>query len=135
METRSKLFFWLLLVIIILVSGFKFNQFFIEKDFTLLVNLDCDPAMERCFALDCSSMDDPECDDVPYKKLETWAGNAPSCLLERTCLDFSCPLNDALCSVTYCSSENIESWEKCTEPVIYNEGELLNETISNEYTQ
>jgi hypothetical protein len=100
------------LVAVVLVIVFKYEQFFVYKDYELYVNVNCDPSSEECFAVDCS-IDDPECDQTPYKKVALMANSAPACLLNRTCLDFQCSEVGERCVTNYCSEDSIEEGEKC----------------------
>ncbi len=106
-----KLMFFLLLVI--LVCGYRYYDYVLKQNYTVIVNTLCDTNKSNCFISDC----DPEvvgCEAKPYKKVEVQAFNAPKCLLEHTCVDFFCDTTQGQCSVTYCNNDNIEDGESCS---------------------
>lgn len=118
MDKRSVYFSLFILVAVSAVIGFKYKQFFLDKDFVLIANIPCDPAIESCFRVIC----DGECDDSmhivnsdgsPYKKVTMHASYAPECLESENCTDFTCPAEDETCTIDTCSEETIEEGEEC----------------------
>ena len=99
------------------VIGFKYDQFFLHKDYTFRTEVNCDPATEKCFRTVC----DGECeksaqifsDGSPYKYVEMPASHAPACLEEETCLDFTCPTGDTTCTTKYCTDDALGEGEAC----------------------
>jgi hypothetical protein len=117
MDKKGKIILISTFVIIFAVFGFKYKQFFLDKDFLFMAQVNCDPATEQCFRVIC----DGECDNSskfifndgsPYKYIELPARNVPQCLVETTCPDFECKESDD-CSITYCSEETLEDGEEC----------------------
>lgn len=132
----STLILLFLAVAVLAVVGFRYHQYVIERNFVLAVNAPCNPETESCFAWACDPEEDEECDLTPYKKVEIIANEAPQCLEEHACEEFSCDPESETCSVTYCEDETIEEWEMCVMPeeAIEEETVVLEEesTILNE---
>lgn len=114
MDRRSKIFLGLFLVLIALSGAWKFYQFFIERNYLIHTEVSCDPETESCFVLECEDGDE-ECEQVPYKKLETAAYLVPSCdpYADEECPEPSCEPESSSCVVTYCSEDSIAEGESC----------------------
>lgn len=100
--------FLFIIVAIFIIASYRYNQYILDGDFILNVNVDCEQGEENCF--DPSS--DSSFGDFPYKKVEIFSRNAPKCLEEHTCGVFSCEGIKG-CSVTYCSDETNLEGESC----------------------
>lgn len=112
MNKNTKFFLVVLLVLILIVVGYRYKQYYLDRNFLIEVNTVCDIESENCFVADCSIEEDPDCDDTPYKKVKILANEAPACLEEHTCEVFSCEEKEN-CSVIYCSDESLEDGERC----------------------
>ena len=117
MNKGTKLFLALIILATLLVVFNRYQQYIINRNFVLNIDTVCSPDIEKCFTMDCSPADDPECDDTPYKKVEILEINAPKCLEEHNCSDFACDPGDILCSITFCSDNVLEDGEKCVESI------------------
>jgi hypothetical protein len=113
-----RVFLITILVMALVVIGYRFHQYLLSSNFLVLAATACDPVSEACFVWDCDpETDGEECDITPYKKVEVLARHAPQCLLDHSCETFSCEgVED--CSVTYCADDTLEDGEVCAEPVI-----------------
>lgn len=118
MNKSGKIVLVVIILSILVVVGFKYKQFFLDKDFSVIVHASCDPATESCFRIAC----DGECeessvifsDGSPYKKIELPHSKAPMCITtDMTCLDFSCSADDTDCTTTYCADDTLEEGEEC----------------------
>ena len=98
---------------IFVILGFRYHQYIISENFILYLNGPCDVSIESCFVWDCDILD-PECDASPYKKIEIIAKDAPACLEEHVCEEFSCNGLDN-CRATYCSEDTLEEEERCAQ--------------------
>jgi len=112
MNTSSKIILGILAALLVFIIGFKYNDYFIGQNYLTVNAVSCDPETEECFQYDCTDW----CDDVgslifydgtPYKKLKIMAYDAPVCLEDMTCLDFTCADTDAPCETIYCSEETV----------------------------
>jgi len=113
MNTPNKILLSALIVLVLFVVAFKFQQFFLNRDYILYVNADCNPETDSCFQMDCSEAEEGDCDLFTYKKLELSARNAPTCLLNRECLNYSCGEYDLNCQEVYCENATLEEGEMC----------------------
>jgi hypothetical protein len=122
MDKKGKFILISIIIIIFAVVGFKYKQFFLDRDFLFLTQVNCDPKTEQCFRVIC----DGECDTSskllfmdgsPYKYVELPAYKAPQCLVETKCPDFSCKENDQTCTTTYCSDDTLSDEEECIAPI------------------
>lgn len=118
METHTQRFPWFLFVVVLFavaIALFRFNDYVLQGNFTLLVNSACDVNAESCFEAECSPEEEIGCPEGPYKKIQIKKADAPPCLEEHTCMNFQCPPG-AVCEVTYCSDETVEDGEHCYVP-------------------
>lgn len=107
------MFFIALILIVLAIAGFRFKDYYIDRNYILSVYTNCDASVNNCFVAD------PEFADQgfqagAYEKVEITARYAPACLEEHTCQDFSCNQFPDNCSVTYCSDDSIEEGEACS---------------------
>jgi len=134
MDKSSKYIFAIVIILFCLVVGYRYQQYILNKNFTIEVNTSCDPNTEKCFKADCDATS-PDCDTATYKKVEILARNAPKCLEEHTCDSFSCD-SIASCSITYCSTDTLSDGEICTEATPIIPAEVSTTTpVINEKTQ
>ena len=113
MKITTKYFLIFILCVGIIIVGYRYKQYVIDKDFILDVNVECNPSVEKCFVVDCDSSD-PACDSAPYKKVEIKYVYALLCLEEHDCQDFSCMgIENNYCVIKYCSDSTLSGGEKC----------------------
>lgn len=116
MDKNGKIILVIIVILLIAVTGFKYVQFFVNRDFTFVTLVSCDPAIEKCFRISCEDCVLPGVafsDGSPYKYIELPASHVPQCLEDVTCSDFQCPESDAECITTYCSEDILEEGEEC----------------------
>jgi hypothetical protein len=117
MDKKGKLILIIAGICILCVVGFKYKQFFADRDFLFLTGVNCDPTTESCFRAICDGPCDTSSsimftDGSPYKYVELPRYNAPQCLEEATCPNFECKESDK-CSLVYCSDETLSDGEEC----------------------
>lgn len=100
-------------LLILVIIGVRYNDYEMRRNFFLDVNTSCDAGSQNCFVSDCSPDSDPGCPPGPYEKIHISAKDAPGCLEEHACTDFSCGSIES-CSVTYCSDDALEDGESCS---------------------
>lgn len=118
MNKTGKIILIALLLLVVILSGFKYKQFFLDKNFLFTTQVSCDPTTESCFQVVCG---DEGCepsafmfsDGTPYKYVDLPGYRVPECLEANTCPDFFCPVDDEECVTTYCSEDVIEEGEEC----------------------
>ncbi len=111
MLSKSGIFSYFFVGLIILTVSVRFYEYFIEKNIVLSAYTSCDPIREKCFI---ASKEDAYYDfqTEPYKKIEVTDRFAPICLEEHTCENFSCD-NIESCNIMYCSEDTLEKGESC----------------------
>lgn len=137
MDKKSKTLLWILLLAVIIIVGYKYQQFYLSKNYTFITTINCDPAVETCFQVTEENRDYETAiihyDGSPYKYAEMDGDAAPACLEETTCPDFTCDiaLGDGYCAIYTCSTAESEDdvdwdtewlpeegWEECVPETI-----------------
>ena len=125
MNQSGKIILIVFALLVLTVVGFKYKQFFLDKDYSFQTQVSCDPKTESCFKVICdgeSATSTGECDTSsgvmftdgsPYKYIELPETDVPSCLEGNTCPDFFCPADNPDCVTTYCSEDVLEDGEEC----------------------
>ncbi len=104
----SKKYFLILVAIsFLIIVGYRYKQYIIDKNFIIETISSCDKNTENCFN------PSEEISDVPYKKIRIVAKFTPNCLEEHTCEVFSCSMVKGFCEVTYCSKDTVAEGESC----------------------
>ena len=112
---RDRYFWFWVLVIVAGVIGFRYHQYVIAENYLLHVTTPCDTEAHSCFVyVDTESGASSE--NTAFKKIEILASQAPSCLEEHTCGEFSCT-NYAGCNEIYCDEDTLSDGESCVSGV------------------
>ena len=111
MKKRSKLFF-LLFSLMVLVSTFVlYYRTFVLRDYFVLAQISCDPTQEVCFVHHCNKEVEvcqglPASDTTYYKNIQKMAGRMPQCSgSSEACSEPSCAINEPNCQIALCSEE------------------------------
>lgn len=117
------LLFSLAFLLLVIVAGYRYEQYVMARNFTFFANTACDSSLHDCFIADCSPEEDGlGCPNGPYAKVELSASDAPKCLSEHSCKSFSCDgLED--CEITYCSEDILDEGEICSSDGVNKEQE------------
>lgn len=113
MFSRPALTLTLLVLAILGIVGYRYNQYVLDKQYVVDAAAPCDSTQNSCFVADCSPDEDANCDVTPYEKVELPGALVPDCLLENSCDAFTCN-DENNCVITYCSPDNTEDGEACT---------------------
>lgn len=116
MNISSKYFLSLVFILFLVLTGYRYYQYMIERNFTLDINTICDSKVNSCF----SASEDLSYGQNPYEKVAVTARYAPVCLEEHNCDSFSCPsvlVKNSVCEITYCSDDTKEDGEECIGPI------------------
>lgn len=111
MEKNTKYFLIALILLTLAIAGYRYDQYVVEKNFVIEVNTSCSVGELNCFVASCAAGEEG-CDKTPYKKVTIKDFEAPQCLEEHTCQDFSCD-GKASCSAAYCSEDSLADGEEC----------------------
>jgi len=140
----NKIFYTILILLIIGSVGVTFWRIVIEKDYQIEAETSCDPATESCFHYEGVTCDgtDSECvpeDAYDYKLISKKAASIYAC--EQTVdkvgcgEELSCTDEEENCSYTFCDPANLADGESCakktlTEPVTEEVEEVASSTVS-----
>lgn len=115
MDTKSKVLVAVLILVVALVTAWKYDTYVVQHDYVVYDQLPCDPSTESCFVYTCDE-GDPECDNMPFKKIEKSASNVPLCpnYIEDACPPLTCEEGEEGCVITLCSEEALEEGEECS---------------------
>lgn len=131
MDKKSKILFAVVGLAIAVSVGVTYWRIMVKKNYIISSQVDCDPAMEKCFVWQCDKTlaegedgactGDPEADIWYYKIAERKAYNIPLCDPEKdeTCLPFQCNEGEKDCSETLCDETNVPEGESCNDPEEY----------------
>jgi hypothetical protein len=116
MDRKSQVLTLVLILIVVGVTVWKYNVFVVQRHYTIIDRISCDPEIETCFTYECAPGDD-ECDDTPFKKLTKRASTISLCrnYEEGNCPVPTCAEGEPGCSIISCSADTIEEDEVCTE--------------------
>lgn len=112
MDIKSKIFFSLVVLFLIVFSAYKYDQYVVKRNFIVFQQVSCDNTTEECFVADCD-VANPDCDVTPYKKIEKLASNIPFCTPDTECPELTCESGEIGCTITLCSDDVVDSGEKC----------------------
>jgi len=127
MDKKSKILIWVFVVLIIGAVAVTFWRIYIQRDYVITSQIDCDPYTEACFIWKCDPAStvegeactgDPEADIWYYKIAERNASMIPECDPEtdETCLPFDCLPGEPECEQILCAEGN-EDEIPCVDPV------------------
>lgn len=131
MDKKSKIFLAVFLLLIVGAVGVTYWRIYIQKDYIIQNQIDCDPTVDACFVWQCDPAStvegeactgDPDKDTWYYQIAERKAKMIPTCdPNDENCLPFECSEGEKDCSVTFCDDKNkAEQKVECNDPVQYN---------------
>lgn len=138
----NRIFYIVFALLIIGSVGFTFYRIVIVKDYQIVAETSCDPAIEACFhyAPEPCAADDTECLAQPaeepydYKMISKKAASIYECEKTSEKLgcneDLTCLDNEIDCSYTYCDPENLADGEVCSEKPAPAPEEILEATTT-----
>ena len=131
MDKKSKIFLAVFLLLIVGSIGVTYWRIYIQKDYIIQNQIDCDPTVDKCFIWKCdpkSTVEGEACTGDPDK--DTWyyqianrkASNIPLCdSNDENCKPFECLEGEKDCSVTFCDEKTKKEQKvECNDPVQYN---------------
>lgn len=106
MDTKSKILFWIFIVLIALSTSASYYRFMMLQDYLVAYEGECDPYTQVCFA----GCEDDECtSEYYYSQIEKYAPNVfEQCGKDITDCEsaFTCiPDDGEKCSITFCSPD------------------------------
>jgi hypothetical protein len=139
----NKIFYTILILLILGSVGFTFWRIVIQKDYQIVAEVSCDPATESCFYYEGAVCDDPtdlECvaeEAYDYKMISKKAATIYACEQTEEKLgcteELSCLEAESDCEYTNCDPAELGEDEACSEtptvePV---EEEIISEPITD----
>ena len=131
MDKKSAIFLTVFVSLIVISVGITFVRIYIQKDYIIQNQIDCDPTVDACFIWECdpesteegeACTGDPEMDIWYYAVAQRKAYMIPDCdPNDENCLPFECLEGEKDCSVTFCDeTTKEEQGVECNDPVQYN---------------
>ncbi|HBR79314.1 MAG TPA: hypothetical protein DEA46_02715 [Candidatus Moranbacteria bacterium] len=118
MDTKTKIFWWTMGILILASFGATFYRYMIKKDYIVQAQVDCDPYSEVCFVWECDPESDvegemctgdPEEDVWYFKVINKNASRIQTCdASDEDCNALVCAQNEPDCEFVFCNSENME---------------------------
>jgi hypothetical protein len=131
MDTKTKIFWFMMTLLIIVSLALTAYRYLIKKDYIIQAEVDCDPYSEACFVWNCdpeSQEEGEKCtgnseDDIWYYKIiNKNASRIKKCdSTDEECEELICEEGESDCEFILCNEENKEKHasEICTDPAIY----------------
>jgi hypothetical protein len=131
MDTKTKIFWWTMGILILASFGATFYRYMIKKDYIVQAQVDCDPYGEACFVWNCDPVSeiegevctgDPEADTWYYKIINKNASKIQICdANDEECDALVCAQDEPDCEFVFCNPENKDEnySEICIDPAEY----------------
>ena len=130
MDKKSAIFLTAFVSLLAISVGITFLRIYVQKDYIIQNQIDCDPYVEKCFIWECdpesteegeACTGDPENDIWYYAIAQRNANMIPTCdPNDENCLPFECAEGEKNCSVTFCDEKTKEEQGvECNDPVQY----------------
>lgn len=139
MDKKSKIFFIVLVLIIVGSVAVTYWRIMIKQDYTIEAQTDCDPYTEACFVWRCdpesniegeSCVGDSEKDIWYFKVIQRNASRIPLCdPNDENCDALICSDNEPECGYVFCTEDNMEAQyaTACNDPIVYTEENPMEE--------
>jgi len=144
MDIKTKIFWWVMGLLMVGSFGATFYRYMIKKDYIVQAQVDCDPYSEACFVWNCDSdsevegeacVGNPEIDTWYYKIINKNASQILSCdENDENCDALVCAQNEPHCEFVFCNEENKEEngSDICINPEEYTLANPVEEEESEE---
>lgn len=130
MDKKSAIFLTVFVSLLVISVGITFIRIYVQKDYIIQNQIDCDPYTEKCFIWECdpesteegeACTGDPENDIWYYAVAQRNANMIADCdPNDENCLPFECLEGEKNCSVTFCDeTTKEEQGVECNDPVQY----------------
>jgi hypothetical protein len=131
MDTKSRILFWVLALLIVASVSVTYYRIMIKRDYVIESQFDCDPYEKACFVWQCdptSTVEGEACKGNPdediwyYALAKRKAANIPLCdpKVDENCDPWTCSEGEKDCSETFCDqTTKIAQKVECSDPVQY----------------
>jgi hypothetical protein len=113
-KQKPQLFLFGVAIVVVLIFGHNLKKYYLDKNYLDEAITACNPLQHSCFEADPNNPN-PDLQVPIYEKVEVEAANAPACLDEHSCKEFTC--TGTSCRITYCSAESKEAGEVCSNEI------------------
>jgi len=132
MDRKTKIFFLVVVILIIGSVALTFYRTIIKKDYIIEGQTDCDPTFDRCFIWKCDPASSAEGDGCTgdeekdiwyYQIVQRKANQIPLCDSDsdENCQPWECDAGEEDCLTVFCDEETAAEQElECSDPVQYN---------------
>ena len=139
MDKKTRIFFLVffgLIAISVLVTFFKY---FVQKDYYIKAEAECDPYTEKCFVYVCDPETEKDCPEDEgertsyYKYIEKKAYLIP--LVDPNSEDFpgiECQKGENGCREILCDEKTVAKGEECNDPVKYTQDNPVEEECAED---
>ncbi len=116
MDKKSKVLLIVLIIGIIFSVIATYNRIYIQRDYQILAEIDCDPEINSCFV-----WEEEDGEIWYYSIIEKKAANIPDCNPHREECDdpFFCEEGEEDCYEFFCDEEELEEGEYCAGPGLF----------------
>jgi hypothetical protein len=111
MDKKSKILLIIVSVAILISVGVTFYKYVILKDYQIVAEMPCNPAVANCFV-----RTDEGGSVTNYQLLSRNASRIPLCdpNTNANCQALTCAQNEPNCEITSCSAETLPEGETCS---------------------
>jgi hypothetical protein len=111
MDKKSKILLLIMALLILVSVGVSFYYYFILKDYQIVAETSCDPAVDNCFV-----RTEEDGTTTHYMIISRNASNIPLCdpALDTDCRALVCEPGEPKCEITTCSAETVPEGEECS---------------------
>lgn len=140
MDKKSKIFFWVMGLLIIASIGATYYRIMIKKDYIIESQTDCDPYEQECFVWECdpestvegeACVEDPEENIWYFKVVRRNASQIPLCdpNTDEECDPWKCEEGESDCEEMLCSEDQLEAQyaSYCIDPIVYTQENPIEE--------
>jgi hypothetical protein len=126
MDKKSKIFFWVLGILILASIGVTYWRIMLKRDYIIEAEADCDPTTETCFVYKCDPQTEectgnPDEDTSFYKLIKKNASKVPTCNpQDEDCPPLACEEGEKDCEEVLCTEQTKTPEDVCNDPVQYN---------------
>lgn len=119
MDKNSRLLIRLFLVTCLFVGALLISRFYIQRNYALRSEVECDPQSETCFVRPCTEECEAETEATYYKLRTVMAYDIPVCDPHRQeCPELRCS-DIGSCEEELCTENNVPDGESCNNPDDY----------------
>lgn len=118
---------------LIVLIGLVFQRAYLQRNYLLSRESDCNPEKESCFVRPCDGGDCEEKEKI-YQKETFWAKDFPKCNTSEDCHDIKCG-DIPGCKIEWCDEQTAPEGEYCSAPDMNIQGDEEKSDSGSELTK